>query len=153
MRIVLPLMIFVALVAAAAYIGAQFTPGEWYATLHRPPLAPPNWIFGPVWTVLYLCIAIAAFLMWRSPNEKRRLPATMLWCCQLTLNALWSWLFFGLERPGVALIEIMVLLVMCIATMRMFLTIRKSAGLLFLPYVVWVSFATYLNAGFWFLNR
>ena len=151
MRAAVPLIVFMALVAAAAFIGARFTPGEWYDSLQRPPLAPPNWIFGPVWTLLYLAIAVAGFLVWRSPETSRL--ALVLWGTQLTLNALWSYLFFGLERPGLALVEISILLMVIVATTLVFFRIRTMAGALFVPYTMWVSFATYLNAGFWYLNR
>ena len=151
MRTAVPLIIFIALVAVAAFVGARFTPGAWYTSLERPPLAPPNWIFGPVWTLLYVAIAVAAFLVWRTPGDKTL--ALTLWGTQLALNALWSYLFFGLERPGLALIEISILLAVIVATTIVFWRLRPSAGALFVPYALWVSFATYLNAGFWFLNR
>jgi len=161
MRAALTLGVFVLLVAGAAFVGAQFTPGPWYQSLRRPPLAPPNWIFGPVWSVLYLAIAVAAFLVWRSPERGGTGTGTTtavrlglgLWATQLALNALWSYLFFGLERPGVALVEIVLLLATIIATAVVFFSVSRAAGLLFVPYIAWVSFATYLNAGFWWLNR
>lgn len=144
---------FIVLVAGAALFGAQFTPGEWYESLRRPPLTPPSWLFGPVWSLLYLAIAVAAFLVWRSPKRSGVGLALGLWAVQLVLNAAWSYLFFGLERPGLALVEIVVLLGVIIATTVVFFSIRKPAGVLFLPYALWVGFATYLNAGFWILNR
>ena len=159
MRAALTLGVFVLLVAGAAFVGAQFTPGPWYQSLRRPPLAPPNWIFGPVWSVLYLAIAVAAFLVWRSPERAGTGITTTvrlgigLWGTQLALNALWSYLFFGLERPGIALIEIGLLLATIVATTAVFFSVSRAAGLLFIPYIAWVSFATYLNAGFWWLNR
>jgi len=106
----MPLGAFLLLVAAAAATGARFTPGPWYEALDRPPLAPPDWIFGPVWTALYVAIAVAAFLVWRRRSEHRIGLALGLWTTQLGLNALWSYLFFGLERPGLALVDILVLL-------------------------------------------
>ena len=151
MRSIGPLIVFVLLVAIAAFFGARFTPGEWYASLERPPLTPPSWLFGPVWSVLYLCIAVAAFLVWRAGAPHR--TALGLWTGQLVLNALWSYLFFGLERPGVALVEITILLLLIVATTVSFFRARRAAGVLFVPYAAWVSFATYLNAGFWYLNR
>jgi tryptophan-rich sensory protein len=147
------LVLFIALVGGAAYFGARFAPGEWYAELRRPPLTPPGWLFGPVWSLLYLGIAVAAFLVWRARGETGIGPALGLWAVQLVLNALWSWLFFGLERPGLALVEIVTLLAVVIATTVTFFIVRPPAGWLFVPYALWVSFATYLNAGFWLLNR
>ncbi len=126
-------------------------PGPWYAALDRPALTPPGWVFGPVWTLLYLTIAVAAFVVWQSPERSH--IALGVWGAQLALNALWSYLFFGLQQPGLALIEIVVLLAAIIATAVLFYRIRPSAGLLLVPYALWVSFATYLNAGFWYLNR
>jgi benzodiazapine receptor len=143
--------IFVALVALAAFFGAQFEPGLWYEGLQKPPLNPPNWVFGPVWSVLYLAIAVAGWLVWRDePGSTRPL---VLWGGQLVLNAAWSLLFFGLHLSGLALVEIMLLLALLIATTVSLFRVRALAGLLFLPYVAWVCFAAYLNAGLWYLNR
>jgi len=153
MRGLVALCVFIALVAGVAFFGAQFTPGEWYQSLRRPPLTPPNWLFGPVWSLLYLAIAVGAFLVWRSPDRSGVGLGLGLWAAQLVLNALWSYLFFGLNRPGLALVEIIVLLAVIIATTVVFFSIRRPAGVLFVPYALWVGFATYLNAGFWFLNR
>lgn len=151
MRAALGLGVFLLLVSAAALFGAQFEPGAWYAALRKPPLTPPNWLFGPAWTVLYLSIAVAGWLVWRAPRKEPL--ALALWGIQLALNAAWSWLFFGLQRPGLALIEIGVLLVLILATTVAFFRVRRMAGVLFAPYAAWVSFAAYLNAGIWYLNR
>ena len=93
-------LIFLACVGLASFFGAQFVPGAWYEALQKPPLNPPNWIFAPVWSALYLAVAVAGWLVWRS-GPTSRLPLA-LWGSQLALNAAWSWLFFGLERPGLA---------------------------------------------------
>jgi len=146
------LVLFVLIVAVAAAFGGFFAPGAWFAALERPPLAPPNWLFAPVWTLLYLFIAVSAWLVWRSGRQTTT-HALVLWAVQLALNALWSLLFFGLERPDLALIEILVLLVILVANAVAFFRISRLAGVLFVPYVAWVAFASYLNAGFWFLNR
>lgn len=151
MRPVVSLAFFILLVAGAAWFGAHFEPGSWYASLERPPLAPPNWIFAPVWTLLYLGIAVAGWLVWRC-GSANTVPLA-LWGAQLALNALWSFLFFGLERPALALVEILVLLFLVVGTAVVFFRIRPLAGWLFVPYAVWLGFASYLNAGFWFLNR
>lgn len=145
------LAVFVLLVAAAAAFGARFEPGSWYEGLRKPPLTPPNWIFGPVWSALYLGIAVAGWLVWR--EQPRRVGPLALWGAQLALNALWSLLFFGLQRPGIALLEIGVLLVLVTATTASFHRVRPLAGALFVPYSIWVGFASYLNAGVWILNR
>lgn len=143
--------IFVAFVALAALFGAQFEPGPWYEGLRKPPLNPPNWVFGPVWSVLYLTIAVAGWLVWCARPASARPLA--LWGTQLVLNAAWSLLFFGLHLPGVALIEILLLLFLLVATTVSFLRVQALAGLLLVPYVAWVCFAAYLNAGLWYLNR
>ena len=151
MRSLAALLVFVLWVALAAFFGAQFEPGGWYAGLSKPPLTPPNWVFAPVWSLLYLGIAVAGWLVWRT-RPGVWMPLT-LWGVQLVLNAMWSPLFFGLHRPDLALLEIAVLLFAAAATALVFYRIRRLAGLLFLPYVAWVGFATYLNAGLWLLNR
>jgi tryptophan-rich sensory protein len=151
MRAILGLLPFLLLVAGAAAFGATFQPGAWYEFLRKPPGNPPSWVFGPVWTALYVAIAVAAWRVWRvAPGPS---PAIALWGAQLVLNAAWSWLFFGLERPGLALIDITALLGLLVATTAAFLAIDRTAGLLFTPYVAWVGYATYLNAGLWWLNR
>ena len=151
MRDYAPLGVFVLLVASAAVFGAQFMPGPWYAELRKPPLNPPNWVFGPVWSVLYLAIAVSGWLVWRARPES---PLTLsLWAGQLILNAAWSFIFFGLQRPGAALLEILALLVVLLLTTASFFRVGSLPGALFLPYTVWVSFAAYLNAGIWYLNR
>jgi len=151
MQSITSLVVFLALVGLAAAFGAQFAPGDWYEGLHKPPLTPPNWIFAPVWSILYVAIASSAWLVWRSSDVLS--AALVLWGAQLALNAVWSYLFFGLQRPGLALVEIVVLLGLVAATTRWFWSVSLAAGLLFVPYLAWVSFAVYLNAGFWQLNR
>lgn len=151
MRSVMALSVFALLVAAAALFGAQFEPGAWYEALRKPPLTPPNWVFGPVWSVLYLTIAVAGWLIWRA--RRNRVTALALWGVQLALNAAWSFLFFGLHRQGLALLEIGTLLVFIVATAVVFFRVRPLAGALFAPYAAWVVFASYLNAGLWHLNR
>ncbi|MDH4350872.1 MAG: tryptophan-rich sensory protein [Gemmatimonadota bacterium] len=127
---------------------------EWYPSLVRPSFAPPSWVFGPVWTVLYLMMGLAAYLVWRHRAHEDRVRAALaLFAGQLVLNGLWSVLFFGVRSPGLALVEIVVLWVAIAATLRAFWQINVPAGALLLPYLGWVSFATALNAGFWFLNR
>lgn len=150
-RDIVAFVVFVGLVALAAFVGAGSQPGPWYEALDKPPLNPPNWVFGPVWTVLYVFIAVAGWLVWRAGPESKT-PLT-LWGVQLVLNGLWSVLFFGWERPGLALIDICVLLAVLILTTAAFWRVRRLAGALFLPYTLWVAFAAYLNAGIWLLNR
>lgn len=143
------LIFFFALCALAASTGRLFPAGPWYASLEKPPLTPPGWTFGVVWTVLYAMIALAGWLLW---VHARRSLAMRLWLVQLVLNAAWTWLFFGLQRPGVALVEIVVLWCVIAATIVAAWHKQRAAAWLFVPYAAWVAFATYLNAGFWALN-
>jgi len=150
-RAIRSLLPFLLLVALAASFGAAFPPGAWYEALRKPPLNPPNWVFAPVWTVLYVAIAVAAWRVWRVQPGMN--AALALWGAQLALNALWSFLFFGLERPGLALVDVAALLALVGLTGFAFLAIDHNAGRLMLPYFAWVAFASYLNAGLWLLNR
>jgi len=127
---------------------------DWYPSLVRPSFAPPSWIFGPVWTALYLMMGLAAWLVWRKAGSTPAGRVALgLFAVQLVLNGLWSVLFFGLRAPGPALIEIVVLWVGIAATLRAFWRLDAGAGWLLVPYLCWVTFATALNAGFWWLNR
>lgn len=127
----------------------------WFPTLVKPSFNPPNWIFAPVWTMLYIMMGIAAGLVWnRIDFEKEAVKkALIFFAIQLALNALWSYLFFGLKNPMLALIEIVLLWLMIYETYIKFAKIDKIAGYLFIPYLAWVSFATILNASIWWLNR
>ena len=126
----------------------------WYPTLIKPTFNPPNWIFGPVWTLLYIMMGIAAGLVWTKGYEEQTTKKALgFFAIQLGLNALWSYLFFGLHNPFLALIEIILLWLMILETYNLFKKINKTAGFLLLPYLAWVSFATILNASIWWLNR
>lgn len=127
---------------------------DWYPSLVRPSFAPPSWVFGPVWTALYLMMGLAAWFVWRKAGSSPAGRVALgLFALQLVLNGLWSVLFFGLRAPGPALIEIVVLWAAIAATLRAFWRIDAGAGWLLVPYLAWVTFATALNAGFWWLNR
>ena len=123
----------------------------WYATLVQPELAPPNWVFGPVWTTLYTLMGVAAWLVSRGDYGDKR-PAYAVFGLQLLLNTSWSLVFFGAEAIAPALAVILALLVAILANAALFYRVDRRAGLLLLPYLAWVSFATYLNYGFWVLN-
>jgi benzodiazapine receptor len=122
----------------------------WYLSLNRPPGTPPDWLFGPVWTALYVMIGVAGWLVWRHSASTRPLR---LWGWQLAANALWTPAFFAMHSPPLALAVILLLLVLIALTTRAFLRVRRSAGLLMVPYLAWVGYATYLTASFWWLNR
>lgn len=145
----LTLGVVVAAVGAAASVQA----GAFYGALVRPDWAPPGWLFGPVWTVLYALMSFAAWLVWRdrSPNPARR-SALTLFLVQLVFNALWSWLFFGWRLGGAALFDIILLWLLIVATILAFRRINIWAALLLLPYLLWVSFAAALNYAVWQLN-
>ena len=126
----------------------------WYPTLVKPPFNPPAWVFGPVWTVLYLMMGVAAFIVWRQGLDARGARAALtVFAVQLALNGLWSIIFFGMRQPGWALVEIIVLWIAIGVTIRLFWRVIPAAGVLLLPYWAWVSFATVLNASLWWLNR
>lgn len=122
----------------------------WYAGLVKPFFSPPNWVFGPVWTLLYAMMGVTLFLLW---GKKKARGARQAFFIQLALNFVWSLLFFGLRSPLLALIEIIILWGMIALTIRRSLSVSKLAGYLLLPYLAWVSFATLLNASIVYLNR
>ena len=142
------LIVFIIVVAAVAMSGVHFQPGAWYAGLEKPWWTPPDWLFPPVWTVLYLMIAVAGWLIFSGRDGWLK----ALWAVQLGLNALWSWLFFGLHRTGLGLADMAALLA-CIATI-VFLSRRrvKPASWLMGPYLLWVAYALSLNAAIYALN-
>ncbi len=152
-RSALAWLAFLALVAAAASFGARYLPGEWYAGLAKPAWNPPNWIFAPVWTALYVMIATSGWLVWRRGGLAGAAAPLAVWLVQLVLNALWSWLFFGLHLPAAALVEILLLWAAIAACIALFLRVSRAAGLLLVPYLLWVSFAALLNLALWRLNR
>ncbi|MDP4009173.1 MAG: TspO/MBR family protein [bacterium] len=152
----LKLVVAIGASLSAGIIGSVFTapaiPG-WYAGLVRPALNPPSWVFGPVWTTLYVLMGIAAFLVWRNGWERKEVRAALeVFGLQLLLNASWSVVFFGLQSPGWALVNIIALWFAIVWTMVLFYTISRPATYLLVPYILWVSFATYLNYALWILN-
>lgn len=150
------LILFLAVSQAAGLIGTIFTVGAiptWYAALVKPSFSPPDWLFGPVWAILYALIGIAAFILWR---ERTRLThaarALNYWWLQLFLNAIWSPIFFGYQHLGLALIVIIFLWLAIAATMWQAWKAERLAAYLLIPYLAWVSFATALNLALWQLN-
>mgnify|MGYP001428797708 CR=1 FL=1 len=147
------LLLWAVLPFLAALGGAAFPPDAWFAALEKPSWQPPNYLFGPVWTTLYLMMGIAAGLVWqRGPSSKVK-AALIVFVVQLGLNALWTPVFFGAHQLGAALLVIVLLWFAIALTIMMFWRVRALAALLLLPYLAWVSFATALNASLWLLNR
>jgi translocator protein len=149
------LLVAVVGVEAVGGAGALAAGGDvrpYFDALRKPPLTPPPAVFGPAWATLYLLMGIAAWLVWRRRIDERTVTALGLFAAQLMLNALWSIVFFGRHRVGLALLEIVVLWMTILATILSFWRLRPLAGALLLPYLAWVSFAAYLNAGIWRLN-
>jgi len=137
---------------SAGFIGSRFPTGEWYAALTKPTWTPPNWLFGPVWGILYLLMAIAAWLIWRKRGLAGAAIPLSLYMLQLALNAAWSWIFFGHHEIGLALIEIVILWLAILATLIGFWRLDPVSGYLMVPYLLWVSFASALNFAIWRLN-
>ncbi len=150
MSIKIPKLIFsIGLCLGAGIVGSFFTVSaipDWYVTLNKPFFSPPNWIFGPVWTILYILMGISLYLVW----VKRKVP-TIFWI-QLILNASWSIIFFGMKNPGLALVDIIALWIAIVLTIKAFSKINKLASRLLWPYLAWVSFATFLNLAIVLLN-
>jgi len=147
---------FVALALGVGALGGAYTASaipDWYQGLRKPPLTPPDGVFAPVWTALYLVMAVSAWMVWRRAGFWGAAPALGLWLGQLVLNLGWSALFFGMRAPGYALAEIVVLWAVIGATMFAFARHDRLASVLLLPYLAWVAFAAYLNTGIWLLNH
>ena len=152
-RRALALVAWISIAFVPALSGAIAPPGDWYRTLNKPAWNPPGWLFGPVWTCLYASMGVAAWLVWDRGGFRARRRELGWFMIQWLLNALWSPLFFGLHEPGWAFAEILLLWGAIAVTGHQFHRAHPVAGLLFLPYLAWVSFAAVLNATLWHLNR
>ena len=138
----------------AATIGSFFTAPrgiDWYSTLQRPGFSPPNWVFAPVWMILFFLMGLALYLVWAKDDKKAK-PAYIAYGIQLALNALWSIVFFGLHQPFYAFIEIIFLWTAILTTIVLFYRISKNAAYLLIPYILWVTFAAILNYYIYILN-
>ena len=149
MQSTIALLVFLAITAAAAVTGSLFRPGEWYETLAKPGWTPPNWLFPPVWTVLYIMIAVAGWRVWKVEGIG---PAVGVWAASLALNAAWSWLMFGQKQIGLAGIDVAFLWLSIAAFIAIAWPVDRTAALLFAPYLVWVSYAAALNLTIWRMN-
>ncbi len=157
----LRLGISIAFPLIAGVIGSIFTSqsvSTWFQTIEKPSFSPPNWLFGPVWTTLYVLMGISLFLIWRATttfpdySRSRKIAAFTAFGTQLILNVSWSFLFFGLRSPQFAFVEIIILLIYIVVTIVIFSKISKLAAILMLPYAGWVTFASFLNLQIWLLN-
>ncbi len=160
---ILRLGISIAIPLMAGVIGSIFTSqsvSTWFQTIEKPSFSPPNWLFGPVWTTLYVLMGVSLFLIWRATSSTtfpknrriRKMTAFIAFGTQLILNVLWSFLFFGLRSPQFAFMGIMILLISIVITIVVFSKISKLAAILMLPYAGWVTFASFLNLQIWLLN-
>jgi tryptophan-rich sensory protein len=153
--VVVKLLVSLLLPLGVGGVAGMFTASAiptWYATLARPSFAPPNWLFGPAWTVLYIAMGISLFLVWNSEPGKARTAAMVAFGVQLVLNFAWSFIFFYYKQLGLALIEIVAMWVAILVMMILFYQVRPLSAYLNIPYLLWVSFATALNFGFYKLN-
>ena len=158
MQKILRIMLVVTTCLVIGYLSGMVTRDSittWYPTLVKPFFNPPNWIFAPVWTALYIMMGVAGGMIWNRINtdEEKVKKAFKFFIYQLALNALWSYLFFGLHNPLLALIEIILLWLIIFETYTQFNKVDKIAARLLLPYLAWVSFASVLNASIWWLNK
>ena len=153
---IIGLIIWVGVCYSIAWAGAQVSPGiassAWYESLNKPAWNPPGWVFGPVWTLLYTFMGIAAWLVWKNHGFKEASSALSAFLIQLLLNGLWSQIFFGMQEIGWAFAEIILLLLAITVTTLLFFRKEKSAGWLMVPYLGWVGFATVLNGALYLMN-
>jgi len=152
LRLTTGFILWLLLCFSAAATGGFMPPGEWYAALEKPSWNPPGWIFGPVWTALYTMMAVAAWMVWKQGGFAAQRKPLSLFLIQLALNAAWTPMFFGLQRPDLALIVILFLWAAIAATIRAFRPASKPAAWLLVPYLAWVTFATVLNGVLWRMN-
>lgn len=146
---------FIILIELIGNIGSLATFSQidtWYTTLAKPAFNPPNWVFGPVWTTLFALMGISLYLVWLRAEKPQFKTALAIFSPQLTLNVLWSFIFFGWHQPGLAFAEILVLWVAIAATISIFYKISRLAAWLMIPYLAWVTFAAILNFAIWQLN-
>jgi len=155
-RVIFKLIVSLIVCQLAGFVGSLFTTPSiptWYASLAKPSFTPPNWVFSPVWISLFVLMGISLFLLWEKTLHYPGVRTAMLWfAVQLGLNMLWSILFFGLKSPFLALIGIIVLWIAIFLTILKSFRVSKLAGVLLLPYLIWVSFAAGLNYSIWTLN-
>lgn len=146
-------ILFCLIVGSLGSLVTTTGPGSWYTSLEKPFFAPPNWVFAPVWTTLFILMGIALYLVWQCGTENRDVQFALgIFGVQFFLNVIWSFLFFSLRSPLLGLTDIILLWVMIVVTIRAFYRVKKSAAYLLLPYIAWVTLATALNGAIYFMN-
>lgn len=143
---------WIVLCSLAGIFGAQFEPGAWYESLQKPSWTPPNWVFPVVWPILYLMMGVSAWLIWKMKEVSIGDTEFRWFYLQLLLNAIWSWIFFGRQMISTALADIFLLWIAILFTILLFWNRNRSAGLLLIPYLLWISYASALNLAIWQLN-
>jgi len=149
---ILGLMFWVGLCLTVGFIAGRFSPGKWYATLHKPSWTPPGWVFPVVWTILYVMMGLSAWIIWQGTGLREVALPISFFLLQLIFNVLWMWLFFGLHRPGLAFLDIALLWAILLVTLILFWMNRPMAGAFLIPYLVWVGFSSALNFAIWRMN-
>ena len=152
---IIGLFLFILLCLLVSAFGGAITSNSvdtWYQEIKKPSFNPPDWVFAPIWIALYILMGIAAWRVWRKSRRKLITPSLVVFYAQLVLNLIWSYLFFGMQRIDLALFEIVILLIVIIANTVLFWRLDRQAGICFLPYVAWVTYAMILNASIWILN-
>jgi tryptophan-rich sensory protein len=152
LKLVASLLLPLGIGGIAGIFTSKAIPG-WYASLNQPSFNPPNWVFGPVWTTLYILLGISLFMIWKLDAGKQRNQAIQIFMVQLVLNFCWSFFFFYFKMIGVALVDIVVLWIMIIVMLVRFQKLKPVAAYINIPYLLWVTFATALNMAYFFLNR
>ncbi len=150
------LILSIGICLGAGILGSFFTVSSiptWYAALNKPSFSPPNFVFGPVWTILYILMGISLYLVLSGKRKGERGKAIQIFAVQLVLNVLWSIIFFGMRNPALAFVDIVALWIAIVVTIKYFYSISKVASYLLYPYLVWVSFAAILNYSIWVLNK
>ena len=152
---IIGLFLFISLCLLVSALGGAITSSTvdtWYQGINKPSFNPPDWVFAPIWITLYILMGIAAWRIWRKSRPKLITTSLAVFYAQLVLNLLWSYLFFGIQRIDLALLEIVILLIVIMANTVLFWRLDRLAGICFLPYVAWVTFAMILNGSIWILN-
>jgi tryptophan-rich sensory protein len=152
LKLVASLLLPLGVGGIAGMYTTEAIPG-WYASLVQPSFNPPNWVFGPVWTTLYIIMGISLFLIWKLPASKERNQAILVFMVQLFLNFCWSFFFFHFKMIGIALVDIVALWIMILVMLFRFYKLKPISAYINIPYLLWVTFATVLNAAYFFLNR